>query len=204
MNSLTAENIEPTSTLDRIRTRQSFWPIAAPAPSDEEMDEALLLALNAPDYGQLHPTRFLKISGDKLGDLGALFVKAASLREPGKDHDHWHAKAQAAPAMVVVIARLDEKHPKVTIAEQTISVGAAGMNVLNALHLQGYSGYWTTGVNASDDTVDAAFGLAENEVIAGFIFVGTPREGARLKDRKVPDGFIQQWGGLKNPGEIQK
>jgi nitroreductase len=196
-----AEKIETKATLDQIRTRQSFWPIAAPAPSDKEMDEALLLALNAPDYWQLHPTRFLKISGDKLEDLGALFVRAATLREPDKDHSHWHAKAHAAPAMVVVIARLDENHPKVTIAEQTISVGAAGMNVLNALHLQGYSGYWTTGINASDDTVDEALGLAADEVIAGFIFVGTPREGARPKVRKVPEGFIQQWGGLENAEE---
>ncbi len=184
------------TALDKIRSRQSFWPVGAPAPNEDEIDEALLLALNAPDHGNLNPTRFLKISADKLQDLGSLFVRAATLREPGKDHHHWHSKAQAAPAMIVVIARLDEHHRKVTVREQIISVGAAGMNVLNALHLRGYSGYWTTGVNAYDDTVRRALGLSEQEAIAGFIFVGTPREGARLKERKVPEGFIQQWNGL--------
>ncbi len=66
-----------------------------------------------------------------------------------------------------------------------MSVGAAAMNLLHAIHMHGYVGSWLTGWAAYDPLVRSAFCLSPDERIAGFFFIGSP--GRELEERPRPD-----------------
>ena len=74
--------------------------------------------------------------------------------------------------MIAVSARFRD-NPKVPEIEQTISVGAAVMNLLNALHAQGFGAVMLTGPSAYDPTVAHALGYETDERLLGFVYVGT-------------------------------
>ena len=57
--------------------------------------------------------------------------------------------------------------------EQTLSVGAAVMNLLNALHAQGFGAVLLTGPNVYDPLVARALGYGADERLIGFMYVGT-------------------------------
>jgi nitroreductase len=54
-----------------------------------------------------------------------------------------------------------------------LSAGAAAHNVLLAANALGFGSVWLTGDNAYDAYVCSELGLAENERIIGFIYIGT-------------------------------
>ena len=74
--------------------------------------------------------------------------------------------------MIAVSARL-RNNPKVPEIEQLLSVGASAMNLLNALHAQGFGAIWLTGPSVYDPAVAKGLGYADDERLVGFMYVGT-------------------------------
>jgi nitroreductase len=66
------------------------------------------------------------------------------------------------------------------------------MNLLTATHALGYAAGWVTGWAAFSETVRRAF-AAYNEVIAGFIFIGTPAAELEERPRPVLDEVVRTW-----------
>lgn len=68
------------------------------------------------------------------------------------------------------------------------------MNLLNAIHAQGFVGGWLTAWPAFNDMVRDAFG-GPGDRIAGFIFIGSP--GKPLEERPRPDfdAVVTHWNG---------
>jgi len=181
--------------LDLLLTRHSPWPLAEPIPSETELQRAFAAAMCAPDHGALRPWRFVLIRGAARERLGDLFVQAARLRDPADDAERFRRKALVAPLLVAVVAHV-QPHSKVPEIEQTVATGAAAMNLLNALHLQGYGCFWVSGPNAYDATVHAGLGLAGNERLLGFVYVGTPQNtGQRPAERADPAPHVREWRG---------
>lgn len=184
--------------LDRLLTRHSPWPLIEPIPSEAELARAFAAAMCAPDHGALRPWRFVLVRGAARERLGELFVQAARLRDPQGDAERFRRKALVAPLLVAVVAHV-QPHPKVPEIEQTVATGAATMNLLNALHLQGYGCFWVSGPNAYDATVHAGLGLAANEQLLGFVYVGTPQN----RDKQPPARadiapHVREWHGPGN------
>ena len=77
--------------------------------------------------------------------------------------------------------------------EQRLSAGCAAQSILLATEACGFAGVWRTGDSAFDRTVMDALGLAEDEEIIGFIYIGT-RAGAA---KSIPDlecaDFVSTW-----------
>ncbi|QNK67578.1 nitroreductase [Variovorax sp. PAMC26660] len=180
--------------LDLLLERHSPWPLTEPAPSAEELDLVFQSALRAPDHGQLRPWRFVLIRGDARLALGNVFANAARLRDPLDDGERFRGKAMAAPVLIAICARVQSPH-KVPESEQVLAVGAAAMNMLNALHLLGYGGFWATGLNSYDRHVQQALGLQDAERLLGFLYVGTPKEATQAPAREAPDAFVREWTG---------
>lgn len=180
--------------LDLLLERHSPWPLTEPAPSAEELDLVFQAALRAPDHGQLRPWRFVIIRGDARGALGNVFANAARLRDPQDDGERFRGKAMAAPVLIAICARVQAPH-KVPESEQVLAVGAAAMNMLNALHLLGYGGFWATGLNSYDRNVQQALGMESSERLLGFLYVGTPKEAVQPPERQAPDAFVREWTG---------
>lgn len=180
--------------LDLLLERHSPWPLTEPAPSALELELVFQAALRAPDHGQLRPWRFVLIRGDARLALGKVFTQAARLRDPLDDGERFRGKAMAAPLLIALCARVQAPH-KVPESEQVLAVGAAAMNMLNALHLLGYGGFWATGLNSYDRHVQQALGLQDADRLLGFLYVGTPKEATSAPARHAPDAFVREWTG---------
>ncbi|HVR49173.1 MAG TPA: nitroreductase [Pseudorhodoferax sp.] len=181
--------------LDLLLTRHCPWPLTTPAPSAAELQRVFAAAMCAPDHGQLQPWRFVVIRDAARERLGALFVRAAQARDPHDDAERFRRKALAAPLLIALVARVQPSR-KVPESEQLLAVGAAAMNMLNALHLLGYGGFWATGPNAYDAAVHAGLGLADPERLLGFLYVGTAQQAAeRPPVRPDPAPFVREWHG---------
>ncbi len=193
-----AASCTPQEALDLLMSRQSRWPLVEPAPSKPELDRVIDIALRAPDHGQLQPWRFILVRGDARQALGEVFVQAARARDPQDDGERFRAKAMAAPLLIAMGAHLRPGH-KVPEAEQMLAVGAAAMNMLNALHILGYGGFWATGLNSHDERVRQALGLEAADRLVGFLYVGTPKDAAHPAVRPARRRFVREWAPAPPP-----
>ena len=63
--------------------------------------------------------------------------------------------------------------------EQILSCGAACQSLCLAANAMGFGTCWITEWIAFSPRVKAALGLAGNERVAGFIYIGTPKSASR-------------------------
>ena len=181
--------------LNMLMTRQSHWPLAEPAPDDSQLQQIFDAALRAPDHGALRPWRFVLIRGDARLKLGELLVDLACARAPGEPrsaHEHRGRRALAAPVVIALLVSLT-RETKVPEVEQLLCVGAAAMNMLNAIHALGFGGFWATGPDSYEQQMHRALGLTERDRLLGFLFVGTPVDGARAVERPSSDRYVTEW-----------
>ncbi|SDE72155.1 nitroreductase [Rhodobacter capsulatus] len=176
------------AALTFLASRRSRPPklLAAPAPDRAALREILTIAARVPDHGKLEPWRFVvleKPALERLADEAAVF--AATHLLPEEIAAKGVSQFAQSPLCVALIAvpRPTEKVPAI---EQTLSVGAAGMQLLNAALAAGWGASWLTGWVAHDLRIAApALGLAEGEWVAGLIHIGT--ETAPPPERPRPD-----------------
>jgi nitroreductase len=183
--------------LDSLLSRQSHWPLTEPGPNDAELATIFDAALRAPDHARLQPWRFVLVRGDARGALGDVLVDLAHARapeEPRAAHAHRRHKAFAAPVVIALGAQVDpDSH--VPEIEQLMSMGAATMNLLNAIHALGYGGFWATGEDSYEPAMHAALGFGASERLLGFLFVGTPqRSTGRAPVRPDRAAFVRELG----------
>lgn len=57
--------------------------------------------------------------------------------------------------------------------EQLLCVGAVIQNLLLAFESQGYRTVWRTGDLCNEPIIKSHFGVSENNVVCGFIYVGS-------------------------------
>ncbi|MGF6773700.1 nitroreductase [Paraburkholderia sp. GAS199] len=194
-SALAAPEPRAAAALEMLLSRESQWPLTEPGPADAELDLIIDAALRAPDHGNLRPWRFVTIRGDARGALGDVLVDLASARspdEPRSAHAHRRQKAFAAP-LVIALGAAVVTHPKVPEVEQLLSVGAAAMNMLNAIHALGYGGFWSTGPDSYTAELHDALGFASNERLLGFLFVGTPKTRGQQVERPPRREHVREW-----------
>jgi nitroreductase len=126
--------------------------------------------------------------------LGEVFVQAARARDPSADGERFRAKARAAPVVIALGVHITPGH-KVPEIEQTMAVAAGTMNLLNALHILGYGGFWASGLNTYDPHVKQALGFAPTDRLAGFLYVGTPKDAVRPVPRPARADHVREWHG---------
>ncbi len=181
-----------------LQQRNSASKLCEPAPSTEELAEVFAAAARAPDHARLRPWRLRLIEGAARQRLGELYAAAAEERQPdigAAELDKFRRQPLRAPMLLVVSALLKE-HPKVPKVEQLLSAGCAAYACLLALEALGYAGIWRTGEHAFDRRVMAGMGMADNEEIVGFLYIGS-RDGAAKPLPEIPaSDFVETWTGL--------
>lgn len=187
----TASPDRPDALLAALQARRSRGPrgLGLPAPSPEELQRAAELALRAPDHQGLRPFRFVHVGADERVALGELFARVAT--DQGRDAEgvaEARRRAGSGPALLAVVARVRDDVADVPPHEQWLSVGAAVMNLLNALHLMGYAAKVLGGSAARSEAVRQAF-CHEGEQLACWVIAGTPDEGAASPPRS--DGRLR-------------
>lgn len=182
--------------LDALLNRVSTARLSDPAPTAAQRDVLFRAALRAPDHGQLRPWRFLTVEGEARQRLGALFAEAlqAQQTEPRPEAlDKARAMPLRAPLLVVVVARLQD-HPKVPRDEQLLAAGCAAHGLIQAAFAQGLGAIWRTGDFSYDRHVAAGLGLADDERIIGFIYLGQVEGAFRTPPALAPEDFVSAWG----------
>ena len=177
-----------------IHQRQSVGQLLEPAPSAEQLEKAFQAALTAPDHHRLKPTRFVVISADQrkmfgellsdaLADLGE--TDAVSL-ERVKNHP------ARAPLLVLALTQF-QPHAKVPHFEQVLSTGAAIQNLLLSLQAQGFSSIWRSGAMVESKLLKQSFGLAEDDLIAGIIYIGTAAKTIAARSEIDTQNYVSYW-----------
>jgi nitroreductase len=185
------------AAIDTMISRQSHFPLRDPGPSDEELEQIFDAALRAPDHGRLRPWRFALIRGEARTELAEVLIDIAASRahEASSERDErQRRKAFAAPVIIVLGAAIASA-TSIPESEQMLSVGAATMNMLNAIHALGYGGFWATGNDAYDEALQSALDFEPTDKILGFLFVGTPQVAESPAPRPVRSDHVREWLG---------
>jgi nitroreductase len=186
-------------TLALLSTRRSVKPdlLRPPGPAPDELETILTLAARVPDHKKLAPWRFLVFAGEARARMGEVFAEACAAEDAGASPVRLDSERQRflrAPLVVGVISRVVNT-PGAPEWEQILSAGAACFNLCLAANALGYGTSWITEWIAYSPPVRAALRLADNERVAGFIYIGTPA--AHPPDRERPElaALVTHWEG---------
>lgn len=174
MAALNAAPAEDNAALEFLLNRRSCHQLTAPGPSDEELALMLQVALRTPDFGHLHPYRFLAARGDGLARLGQAMQRAAiAAGKPEKIVARAPGMPQRAPLIIVVVAtpRSDKIVPEF---DQLLCAACTVLMLQMAARSLGYGGVWRSGWMMYDAGFHRELGLVEREQIVGFLYLGTP------------------------------
>lgn len=159
-----------------LTTRYSSSRLTEPAPQGDTLQLIKQAALRVPDHGGLRPWRFVVFSGKQaLSKLGDIFAEAALEEDPTISNDLLERARQLplrAPLVIACIAKCREHH-KVPVAEQVQSAACAVMAMQQAAFALGFGGIWRTGAYTQYEFVRQALGLAEDDEIVGYLYLGT-------------------------------
>ncbi|HLY07225.1 MAG TPA: nitroreductase [Rhizomicrobium sp.] len=161
--------------------------MTGPGPTAAELDVILEAATRVPDHGKLVPWRFIVFEGDGRSRFGDVLAECFCAANPEADDERLRVERERfmrAPVVVGIVSRVREGLP-IPTWEQMLSAGACGMTLVLAAHALGYVANWITEWCAYDPCVRAKLGLADNERIAGFIYIG--KSAVPLEDRPRPD-----------------
>lgn len=183
-----------------LSSRRSVKPdrLLAPGPTPEELETMLRIASRVPDHKKLAPWRFIVLEGDARARLGEVIAEACITEEPERPSEIRLAmergRLMRAPLVVAVVSRVTP-HRSAPEWEQVLSAGAASFSLCLAANALGYGTSWITEWIAYSPRVRAALHLADNERIAGFVYMGTPAEPPQERDRPALADIVTRWQG---------
>jgi len=183
------------NAMELLRTRYSAAKLGAPSPSAAAMEAMLEAAARAPDHGRLRPWRLILIEGDARRAFGKILAESLLQRSPDAGDQalaREREKALRAPVIVVVATRCD-RSAKIPAVEQIISAGCAAHGLMLAAFAQGLGAFWRTGEAAYDEAVKEALGVGADDLIIGFIYVGTDTGGVLSRPRPEVRECVQSW-----------
>lgn len=169
--------------LTLLLNRRSTAALEAPGPEGSALDAILGAAVRVPDFHGLRPYEFLIAEGEGRARLGLMMQQAATASGRAESEA---ARARSmplrAPLVIVVVAKARES-AVVSLFEQQLTAGCAVMAMQMAAVAQGYAGIWRSGWPMFDTNLAHALGLAADDRIVGFLYLGTP---ARAPAAPVP------------------
>lgn len=183
--------------MEEILTRRSVSArlLGDPGPDDAALEKILQGASRVPDHGKIHPWRFIVIRGEARQTLGQVLRDAYHDQEAAPSPAKLDLEATRftrAPLVIGVVSRIVSPH-KIPEWEQTLSVGAVCLNLLYSAHAMGFGANWITEWYAYHPKVRAALGLAENEKIAGFVYIGTASMKPEDRPRPALGEVVSEW-----------
>ena len=173
-----------------LRRSASAVTLEAPGPDPDEIGMLLRLAARVPDHGKLAPWRFILLQGEDKAAFAQRLEDLANSRGDGRAAAKL-AKLKMPPMGIAVVS--SPKDGEIPRWEQVLSAGAVCTTLLHAALAMGYRANWITDWYAYDADAQAILGLTGEEKVAGFIFIGTPREPPQERERPVVKALISAW-----------
>lgn len=163
-------------TLTALHTRASIGKVRPDPVPRELLEQLLAAAVQAPNHHKVRPWRFFVLTGAGRERLGEAMAAAARARQPDMPPEGLQAeRAKPLRAPVVIAVGVDmPAEPKVKLIENICAAAAAAQNLLLAAHALGLAAMWRTGPAAEAPEVKRFLGLAPDQPLIGFLYVGYP------------------------------
>src|SRR5262249_9172775 len=194
---------DSAAVLDAIRGRRSaprFRPEPVPRAALETIVEA---ARWAPNHRPTEPWRLSVLAGDARAALGEAL--AGEILREGGENPKAAAEAMGVRTKVMrspVIVVMAQERPAGIDAERDeedyAACACATQNLLLAAHALGLAAKWSTGRAAHSAAAKAFLGLAPEDRIVAYIYLGYP-DGASPEARRRPAAEIARWHGWETP-----
>lgn len=164
--------------LEAVRARQSWSRVTDAAPTREELLTFVSAAGRVADHSSLRPWRLIELRGADREVLGRAIGKATSSSASDKP--------LRAPLLIAVVASY-RKSSKVPAWEQEAVASGVAHTLSLLLDEAGWGVIWRTGDYTRSKAVAKAHGLAKNEELLGWLYVGGKPPRARPGRRKPVD-----------------
>jgi nitroreductase len=176
------------------RRSASAMTLAAPGPDDAQLADLLRLAVRVPDHGKLAPWRFVILKGAAKDAFAEKITALADSQENPIKANAALRKLTRPPVAVAVISRFIEG--EIPEWEQRQSASAVCHQMLLAAAALGWGANWITDWYSYDPRATAILGLAQDEKLAGFLYLGTATEQPQERQRPDAAAITREW----NPG----
>lgn len=166
--------------LDAVNRRQSHSKVTETAPSHEELLPLVAAAASVADHGSLRPWRLIELRGDSRARLGAAFAEASG--GDAKDAAKLAGKAMRASLLIAVVVAFRPSHKVADWEQEAVASGVAHTLSL-LLDDAGWGVMWRTGHLTRSAPVRVMHGLADNETLLGWLYVGGISERTKSSPR---------------------
>lgn len=160
--------------IEGIESRTSALKLTEPGPTRADIERIIKAGTRAPDHGRLRPWRFAVLEGDARKKLGNAMADLLRQKMPEAQESQLAAEAAKplrAPTIIAIGAKISKG--KIPEIEQLGAVAAAIQNMFLMAHALGYGAMWKTGAAAYAASVKELLGLAAEDHIVGFLYLGT-------------------------------
>ncbi|GAC1654641.1 MAG: nitroreductase family protein [Ktedonobacteraceae bacterium] len=191
------------SVFDIVQRRRSIGKMTEQSPKREQIERLLEAATHAPNHRKVEPWRFFVLAGKARNHLGEMMATslAERLQEVMGDNtqallDKEHNKPLRSPILIVVASE-HPALPNVLDIENVEATAAAVQNMLLVGEEMGLACMWRTGNAAYDPRVKQWLGLAPEDHIVAFVYVGYPAI-PRTERHPIPAEAKTAWLGWEN------
>ncbi|MCK2024707.1 nitroreductase family protein [Microbacterium sp. SSW1-47] len=167
------------SALDAVRARQSWSKVGDTAPGREELLALVAAAGRVADHSSLRPWRLIELRGADREALGAAIAQAQGDDSPS-------TKPLRAPLLIAVVASYQPSEKVPRWEQEAVASGVAHVLSL-LLDEAGWGVIWRTGHFTRSQPVAAMHGLADDEELLGWLYVGDKPPGKSPGRRKAVD-----------------
>jgi nitroreductase len=168
------------SALEAVLRRRSQPKVTADGPTDDELLPLVKAAATVADHASLRPWRLIALRGEARERLGAAMVQASEVH--GEDAERLAAKPLRAPLLIAVVG-IHQPSFKVHEWEQEAATSGVAHVLSLLLDEAGWGVMWRSGNFTRSAPVHELHGLADNEQLFGWLYVGGRPEGARTESK---------------------
>ncbi len=180
---------------EAIRSRRMLPKVGEEPPTKERIAELLDLAVRAPNHHLTEPWRFYVLRGAARDRLARAIADEAMERGVSReDAEADGARKVSRAPVIVVFTNLPGPGDDVVEQEEIAAVAMAIQNFLLAAHASGLGAMLRTGPAAYHPSIRTQLGLAPNEHVVGFVYMGYPA-GDRAPTPRKSASEQTQWLG---------
>src|SRR2546423_2946887 len=165
---------------ETIKNRRSIGKMTDQRPTRAQIEHILEAATHAPNHHKVEPWKFIVLAGKARAELGAIMANSLAKRLGDTTNDKAQAllnkernKLLRSPIVIVVVAEQPHQ-PNVLAIENIEAVAAAVQNMLLTAEEIGLAAMWRTGDAAYDPQIKQWLGLAPEDHIVAFLYLGYP------------------------------
>jgi nitroreductase len=173
------------------RRSASAMALSAPGPNDAELADLLRLAARVPDHGKLAPWRFIILRGTAKDIFAERIIDLAAAQANPVKANAALRKLTRPPVCVAVISRYFPG--EIPEWEQRQSASAVCQQMLLAASALGWGANWITDWYSYDRRALDILGVAENEQVAGYLYLGTTSEQPQERVRPDVAAITSEW-----------